>query len=163
MARLLGGIGGILNDRFSVPEQKEIVVVPNSPEVSSSPFAGSPLVNLGSSSMSWGAPSSPEGSFQCEKPSLFDEIGTLSHSPSFEAYAPGWAITRDSLLLEDTTAQEWSTCAHPPTSMSSLVGQSSARMTDILCYVATHASALMVVVVDRVCLVGASQGQLKVL
>ena len=163
MARLLGGIGGILNDRFSVPEQKEIVVVPNSPEVSSSPFAGSPLVNLGSSSMSWGAPSSPEGSFQCEKPSLFDEIGTLSHSPSFEAYAPGWAITRDSLLLEDTTAQEWSRCVHPLATMSSLAGQSNSRMDGDLCYAVTQSSALMVAAAEGVCRAGANKRRLKVL
>ena len=92
MAKLLGGIGGVLGDQFYVPEQKEIVVVPNSPEASPSPFVGSLLVNLGSDSMSGGAPSLPGGSFQREKPSLVDEIGTSSHSLYFEAYAPGWRL-----------------------------------------------------------------------
>lgn len=106
VARLLGDIERILGGPFSVTEQKEIVVVPSSLEASPPPFTSSPLVNLGSDSISGGAPSSPGGSFQCEKPSMVDETRTLSHSLSFEAYAPGWAIARDSLLSEDTTAQE---------------------------------------------------------
>ncbi|CAI9302264.1 unnamed protein product [Lactuca saligna] len=89
-----------------VLSKKEIVVVPSCPEASHSPFTGSPLVNLGFGSMFGGASSSPGGSSQCEKPSLIDKIGISSHSLSFEAYALGWAITRDSLLSEDTTAQE---------------------------------------------------------
>ncbi|CAI9279730.1 unnamed protein product [Lactuca saligna] len=92
MARLVGGIEGILGDQFSVPEQKEVVVVPSSPEASSPIiFSISPLVNLGSGSMSGGVPSLLGGSFQCEKPSLVDERGTFSHFLSFEAYAPAHA------------------------------------------------------------------------
>ena len=79
-------------------------MVSSSPEVSPSPFFGSPLVNLGFGSMYRGAPSSLGGSFQREKPSLVDETGTSSHSMSFEAYALGWAITINSLLLEETAA-----------------------------------------------------------
>ncbi|CAI9292282.1 unnamed protein product [Lactuca saligna] len=161
VARLLGGTGGILNDRFSVLEQKEIVVAPNSLEASPLPFFGSPLVNLGSGSMFAGAPSSPGGSFQFEKPSLFGEIGTSSHSPSFEAYAPGWVITRDSLLSEDTTAQEWSRCAHPLATMSLLAGQARSRMANGLLYATTQTYTLMVATTAGVCHVGANKRQLK--
>ncbi|CAI9285184.1 unnamed protein product [Lactuca saligna] len=122
VAKLLGGIRGIVGGQFFVPEKKEIVVVPSSSKASPSLFVGSPLVNLSSSSMFGGVPSSPGGSFQREKPSLIDEIGTPSHSLSFEAYASGWAITIDSLLSKDTTAQEWSRCTHPPVTMSSIAG-----------------------------------------
>ncbi|CAI9281465.1 unnamed protein product [Lactuca saligna] len=78
------------------------------------------------------------------------------------AYALGWAITRDSLLSEDTTAQEWSRCAHPPATMSSLVGQSSDHMADDLCYATTQTSSLMVATVDQVRLADVGQGKLKV-
>ncbi|CAI9272063.1 unnamed protein product [Lactuca saligna] len=133
LTRLVGGIRGVLSDRFSVPEQKEIVVVPGSTEASPFPFACSPLVNLDTDSMFGRVSSSPGGSFQREKPSLVDEVGTPYHSLSFGSYALGWAITRDSLLSEDIAAQEWSRCAHLPKTMSSLAGQSSARMVGNLC------------------------------
>ncbi|CAI9270839.1 unnamed protein product [Lactuca saligna] len=133
VAMLLGDIGGILNGKFYVHGLEEVVVVPSFLESSSSPSAGSPLVNHGYGSMFGVASSSPRGSFQREKPSLIDETGTSSHSLSFEAYAPGWAVTRDSLLSEDPTAQDWSRCDHPSAMMSVLVGQSSARMVGDLC------------------------------
>lgn len=47
--------------------------------------------------------------------------------------------------------------------MSLLLGQSSARMADDLCYATTQTSALMVATTDWVRLAGAIQGQLKVL
>ena len=62
VAMLLGGIGGILGGQFSAPRQKEVMVVPSSLEASPLPSAGSPLVNLGSDSMSGAASSSPGGS-----------------------------------------------------------------------------------------------------
>ncbi|CAI9265868.1 unnamed protein product [Lactuca saligna] len=80
---------------------KEIVVLPCSPEASPSPFVVSPLVNLGSDSMSGGAPSSHGGSFQQKKPSLFDQIGTLSHSLSFEAYASDWMLEKGVVRIID--------------------------------------------------------------
>lgn len=105
VARLLGRIGDILDGQFSVPEQRE-VVIPSSPVASPSRSASLPLVNPGSRFVSGGAQSLLGGSVQHEKPSLVNETWTLSQSPSFEAYDPGWVITRDSLLSEDTTAQE---------------------------------------------------------
>ncbi|CAI9293611.1 unnamed protein product [Lactuca saligna] len=96
---------------------------------------------------------------------------SLGASPSRSAGSPlvnpglcsGWLITRNSLLSEDTTAQEWSRCVCPPVTMSSLVGKPSACMADDLCYTTAHTSVLMVVAAERVRLAGASQGQLKVL
>ncbi|CAI9304356.1 unnamed protein product [Lactuca saligna] len=149
--------GIFFSGQFSMPEQKEIVVVPSSPEASPSPIISSPLVNPGSCFMSGGMPGSPEDSCQRGKPSLIDGTWTSSHSLSFEAYTPSWAITKDSLLSEDTTIQEWSRCAHPPTTMSSIAGQSSARMAGDLCYAATQTSALMVVAADQVHRAGANQ------
>ncbi|CAI9260296.1 unnamed protein product [Lactuca saligna] len=43
--------------------------------------------------MSGSVSSSPEGSFQHEKPSLVDELGTWFHSLSFGAYAPAQTST----------------------------------------------------------------------
>ncbi|CAI9275842.1 unnamed protein product [Lactuca saligna] len=54
----------ILGGQFAMPGQREVVV-----------------------------PSCPGGSFQREKPYLINEAGTLSHSLSFKAYAPGWIST----------------------------------------------------------------------
>ncbi|CAI9298478.1 unnamed protein product [Lactuca saligna] len=75
VARLLGGIWDIIGSQFVVPKLREVVV-----------------------------PSSPRDSLQREKPSMINKAGTLSHSPYFEAYASSWAINRDSLMSEDTTA-----------------------------------------------------------
>lgn len=162
MVRLLGGIEDILEGQFSMPEQREMVV-PSSPGASPSRSADSPLVNPGSDFVSGGAPSSPGGSLQRVKPSLINEIGNLSHSPSIEAYAPGWAITKDSLLSEDNTTQEWSRCAHYLAPMSSLMGQSRALMADEIFYDTAHNFSLMVAAADWVCLASVSQGQLKIL
>ncbi|CAI9265796.1 unnamed protein product [Lactuca saligna] len=104
VARILGGIGVILGNQFS--GQKEVVVVPNSLNESPSPFFGSSLVNPSSGSIIGGALCSPGGSFWREKPSLVNETRTSSHTLSFMTYTLGWAITRDSLLLEDATAEE---------------------------------------------------------
>ncbi|KAL7598536.1 hypothetical protein Lser_V15G27182 [Lactuca serriola] len=125
-----------------------------------SPFTGSLSIDLGYGFVFGGALGSPGGSFQPEKPSTVDEMGTSSHSFSFEAYAPAWTITRDSLLSEDITAQEWRSCAHPSTTMNSLAGQLSARMASDL-YVAAQASTLMVNAVDWVFRAGVNETQLK--
>ncbi|CAI9260213.1 unnamed protein product [Lactuca saligna] len=59
VARLLGDTGGILGGQFSVPEKKEVVLVPSSPKASPSPSTSSPMVSPGFGSMSQGASSSP--------------------------------------------------------------------------------------------------------
>ncbi|CAI9279939.1 unnamed protein product [Lactuca saligna] len=107
---------------------REVVVVPSSPGATPSQFAGSSLVNLGPCFVAGGAWSSPGVSIQRENPSLINETWTLSHSPSFEAYTPGWVITRDSLLSEDTTTKDWSWCAHPLAKIGSIVVQLSVGM-----------------------------------
>lgn len=63
VARLLGGIRSILSGQFFVLRQREVAVVPRSPEASPSPSAGSPLVIPGSDSLFGGSASSPGGSF----------------------------------------------------------------------------------------------------
>lgn len=104
--KLLGGIRDVLRDSFYVPRQKERVVVLSFSMTLPSPFTGALSVDLGSDFVFGGAPGSPGGSFQSEKPSTVDEIRTSSHSLSFKAYALSWAITRDSLLSENITTQE---------------------------------------------------------
>lgn len=52
---------------------------------SPSPFIGLLSVDLGSSSM-------------------VDEVRTTCHSLASEAYAQSWAVTKDSLLMEDIAA-----------------------------------------------------------
>ncbi|CAI9268916.1 unnamed protein product [Lactuca saligna] len=55
LPNLLGGIGDVLGDKFVVPGQKDIVVVPSSSKASPSSFIGLLLVDPGSSSVLGGA------------------------------------------------------------------------------------------------------------
>ncbi|CAI9275791.1 unnamed protein product [Lactuca saligna] len=104
VGKLLGGIDDILGDKFFVTGQNERVAVPSSSVTPPSSFTGSFPDDFGSSSMFGGISGSLKGSYQPERPARVGEVGTTSHSLSFEAYAPGWAITKDSLLSEDITA-----------------------------------------------------------
>ncbi|CAI9273926.1 unnamed protein product [Lactuca saligna] len=58
------------------------------------------------------------------------------------AYVPGWVVIKDSLLLEDIAAQEWSYYAHPPATMKLLAAQSAARMAINHQYAAAQTSTL---------------------
>ncbi|CAI9297974.1 unnamed protein product [Lactuca saligna] len=91
----------------------------------------------------------------------FPFIGLLSIDIDSGSVLEGWEITRDSLLSKDINAQEWGSCAHPLATMKFLASQSSARMADDLLYLATQASALMVVVADRVFRADVNETQLK--
>lgn len=159
LTKLVGGVRDVLGDRFSMLGQKERVLVSSYSMAPTSPLTSSLAIDPSSDFMFGDA----LGSFRPEKPSSFDEMGTLSHSLSFEAYAPGWAITRDSLLSEDITAQDWSSCAHPPATVDFLEGQSNAHMADDLLYVVAQASAPMVAAADRVCHIDVNETQLKFL
>lgn len=89
MARLLGGIKGVLCGKFSMAEQKESVLVPSSSMTPLSSFTGSLSVDHDFVFVFGGAPGSLRGSFQSGKPSPVGEIRTSCHPLSFEAYAPG--------------------------------------------------------------------------
>ncbi|KAL7588712.1 hypothetical protein Lser_V15G39308 [Lactuca serriola] len=160
VAKLLGCIGGILGSEFSVPEKKEGVVVPSSSMTRPSSFTGSISVDPDSVFVLEGALGSPRGHFQPGKPSLVGDTRISSHHLSSEAYAPDWAIGRDSLLSEDIAAQEWSR-SHPSATMNSLASQSSSRMAGDLRYVAAQTFAIMVVAADRVCRASVNEKQLK--
>ncbi|CAI9286104.1 unnamed protein product [Lactuca saligna] len=78
---------------------------------------------------------------------------TKSHDMGLRPRKVRMVVSVDRLLGgfgEDTTAQEWSRCAHPPVTMSSLVGQLSSPMDGDLCYVAAQTSVLVVAIADRV-------------
>ncbi|CAI9261724.1 unnamed protein product [Lactuca saligna] len=66
-------------------------------------------------------------------------------------------------MSDDITAQEWSSCAHPPDTMNFLAGQSNVRMAGDFHYAAAQASALMVAAADRVCHANMSKTWLKTL
>ena len=78
-----------------------------------------------------------------------------------EAYVPGWAVSIESLLSEDTSTQEWFYRAHPLATMKFLADQSGAHMADDLRYAVAQTSALMVATTDRVCRHGINKTQLK--
>ncbi|CAI9279784.1 unnamed protein product [Lactuca saligna] len=161
MAKLLGVIGDVLGDRFFIPGRKEKEVVTSSSMTQPFPFTSLLSFDLSFGSVFRSALGSPRGSSQPEKHTAVNKIRTTSHTLSFEAYASGWAITRDSLLLEDITASEWSSCAHPPATMKLLVGESSTRMASNLLYPATQAFALMFAFADQVFRTSMNETQLK--
>ncbi|CAI9287425.1 unnamed protein product [Lactuca saligna] len=163
MAKLFGGIEGILGSKFSVPGKKEGGVVPSSSMTPPSSFTGSLSVDPDSIFVHEGALDSPGGPFQPGNPSLVSETGTSFHPISSKSYAPDWAIGRNSLLSEDIATQEWSCCTHPSSTMNLLASHSSSRMDGDLRYVAAQTSTLMVAAVDRVCHAGANEKQSKAL
>ncbi|CAI9287408.1 unnamed protein product [Lactuca saligna] len=75
-------------------------------------------------------------------PYMVDEMRIASHPSALEAYILGWAVTKDSLLLEDIAAHEWSNCVHPPATMKLLAAQSGVHMAGDLRYAAIQTSAL---------------------
>lgn len=161
MLKLLGGIGDVLGDGFATPGRKEIVVVPSSLETSPSSFIDSLTADRGACSVLGGALGVSRGFPSSDTPYMVEKLRTASHPLASKAYIPGWAVTKDSLLSEDITAQECSYCAHPPATIKLLAAQSGARMAENLWYAAAQASALMVVVADRVCRPGINKTQLK--
>lgn len=85
VARLIGGIRGILGSKFIVPEQKESVVVPDSSMTPPSSFAGSLSVDPNSVLILEGARGSSGGSFQPGKPS---PVGRLVGIPYYRKIFP---------------------------------------------------------------------------
>lgn len=104
-----------------------------------------------------------EDSSPLDNPSMVDEMRTSSHPLALEAYAPGWAVTKDSLFSEDIVAHEWSSCVHPSAMAKLVAGQLGARMADDLRYATAQAPALMVAAADRVCRSGINETMLKTL
>lgn len=88
-------------------------------------------------------------------------MGTAPNSSRSEANAPRWAITRQSLLSDDTNAQEWSAYAHSPVTMTFLAQKYGAQVVGDLRFTAAQASALMVVAADRVCRIGVTDAWLR--
>ncbi|CAI9303314.1 unnamed protein product [Lactuca saligna] len=83
MPKLLGGIRDIISDKFVVPGQKQIAVVPSSLKESPSPFTSIFSFNLGSNSVLGGALGASGYSSPSEKPSMVDEMRTVSHTMVF--------------------------------------------------------------------------------
>lgn len=69
--------------------QKEIVVVPISLKASPLPFTGSLSADPGSSYVRGGALAVSRDSSPSDKPSMVNEVRTMSHPLASEAYAPG--------------------------------------------------------------------------
>ncbi|CAI9294038.1 unnamed protein product [Lactuca saligna] len=80
VAKLLGGIGDVLGEKFYVLRQKGRMVVPSSSLTPPSPFTGSFPVDLRFGSVFGGVSSSPKGSSQQERPTMVGEVGTTSYS-----------------------------------------------------------------------------------
>lgn len=137
--------------------------MPSSSETSPSPFIDSLTVDPGACSVLGGALGVSGGFLSSDAPYTIEKMRTASHPLAFEAYISCWAVTKDSLLLKDIAAQEWSYCAHPPATMKLLVAQSSARMVVNLRYATAQTSALMVVAADLICRHGINETQLKTL
>ncbi|CAI9286913.1 unnamed protein product [Lactuca saligna] len=75
MAKLLVGSRDFFGEKFYVPRQEDMVVVPSSSITPLSLFTDTLSVDPGSSSMFRSALGSPRGFSQLEKPSRVDEIG----------------------------------------------------------------------------------------
>ncbi|CAI9285567.1 unnamed protein product [Lactuca saligna] len=104
VAKFLGGIDDVVGDMFSVTGQKERVAVASSSMTPPSPFLISFPTDFGSGFVFGDVSGSLGGSSQPERPTTVGEAGTTFHSLFFEAYAPGWVITRNSLQSKDITA-----------------------------------------------------------
>ncbi|CAI9281100.1 unnamed protein product [Lactuca saligna] len=97
----------VLGDGFDMAERK-VAVVPTSSETLPSLFVDSLTADLGACSVLGGAMGVLRGFPSSDTPYMVEKIRTSSHTLASEAYVPGWAVTKDSLLSKDIAAQEWS-------------------------------------------------------